>query len=518
MDLLHQILRTQKISLPCTGRCPAYIHSRRCSLWREDHCATSARLYVSFVPNRKSRNLCDGVVHLGHLQSVNRVKQQRKCKRFGVLWQESKGCEYNCGIMESIYRTLQDFLSNNESVAVATVIEVRGSAPREVGAKMIVHPSGRIVGTIGGGYGEANVIQAAQSVIKSGQATELRIELTHEISMESSGICGGVMQIYIERWQSGWEELDALVQSIRMRESVALVTIIRSQEQTQVGNRAVIWAERTVGGGLELGEVEDRVLADAQNALRQRQHRILRYPDQGLEVFVEVQRRPLKMIIVGSGHVAVPLAEIAAMCDFGVTVIDDRPEFANKERFPGADQIIVADLQQAVRDIDMDEDTYLVLVTRGHTLDVACLIEIIDRPLAYIGMIGSKRRVRGVFALLEQEEGIPKEKLKRVYAPIGLPLAARTPAEIAVSIMGEVINVFRGGTAVSFSGGQQEQARGMRSKVYAKHLLRQGHPQSSVGQGIKTDVAWCGCFQTVIYTFCEPTRTGIARLSLVAYS
>jgi len=174
---------------------------------------------------------------------------------------------------------------------------------------------------------------------------------------------------------------------------------------------------------------------------------------------VEVQRRPRRMIIVGSGHVAVPLAEIATMCEFGVTVIDDRPEFANKERFPGADQIIVADLQQAVRDMEMDEDTYAVLVTRGHTLDVACLIEIIDRPLAYIGMIGSKRRVRGVFALLEQEEGIPKEKLKQVYAPIGLPLAARTPAEIAVSIMGEVINVFREGTATSFSDGRRDKNR-----------------------------------------------------------
>jgi len=361
--------------------------------------------------------------------------------------------------METIYQALQEYLSNEESVAVATVIEVKGSAPREVGAKMIVHPSGRIVGTIGGGYGEANVIQTALDVIASGQATQIKIELTHEISMESSGICGGVMQVYVERWQLGWDEFDALLQSIGRRENVALVTVVRSRELTQVGNKAVIWSGRTVEGELGLGEIEDRVLVDAQDALHQRQHRILRYPDQGLEVFVEVQRRPLRMIIVGSGHVAVPLAEIASMCDFGVTVIDDRPEFANTERFPGADQVIVDDLQQALRDMEMDEETYVVLVTRGHTLDVACLIEIIDRPLAYIGMIGSKRRVKGVFELLEQEEGIPKEKLGRVYAPIGLPLAARTPAEIAISIMGEVINVFRDGTAISFSDGRRSKSR-----------------------------------------------------------
>lgn len=361
--------------------------------------------------------------------------------------------------MESIYRELRKCLRNGDRVAVATVVEVKGSAPREVGAKMIVHPSGRIVGTIGGGYGEANVIRSAQSVIESGQATNVRIELTHEISMDSSGICGGVMQVYVERWQPGWDEFDDLLQSIMNREKVALVTVIRNRESSGVGNKVIIWSDRKTDGGLGLGEIEDQVLVDAQDALSLRKHRILRYPDQDLEVFVEVQRRPPRMIIVGSGHVAVPLAEIAAMCDFGVTVIDDRPEFANKERFPLANQIIVADLQQSVRDMDMDEDTYVVLVTRGHVLDVACLIEIIDRPLAYIGMIGSKRRVSGVFKLLEQEEGIPKEKLNRVYAPIGLPLAARTPAEIAISIMGEVINVFRGGSATSFSDGQRDKNR-----------------------------------------------------------
>ena len=360
--------------------------------------------------------------------------------------------------MESIYRKLQELFRNGERVAVATVVEVKGSAPREVGAKMIVHPSGQQDGTIGGGYGEAKVIRAAKGVNKNGRPAMVRIELTHEISMESSGICGGVMLVFVERWQAGWDAFDALYQSIEHRERVALVTVIRSPEPNKVGNRAVVWLDRPVGGGLGLDGLEQQVLADAVDSLRERKHRILHYPDQELEVFVEVQRRPARMVIVGSGHVAVPLAELAALCDFGVTVIDDRPEFANKERFPTADQILVADLQQAVREMEMDEDTYIVLVTRGHTLDVACLQEIIDRPLAYIGMIGSRRRVRGVFQLLEQENGTPREKLNRVYAPIGLPLAARTPAEIAVSIMGEVINVYRGGVAVSFSDGERDKS------------------------------------------------------------
>ena len=324
---------------------------------------------------------------------------------------------------------------------------------------MIVRASKAHVGTIGGGYGEAKVIRAGKKVIEDGVPAMVRIELTHEISTESAGICGGVMQVFVDRWLPGWEALGALHRSIIDRERVALATVIRSHAPAVLGNRAVVWLDRPPAGSLGLGELEDRVLVDAMGALQERRHRVLTYPDADLEVFVEVQRRPPRLVIVGAGHVAAPLAEIASQCDFGVTVIGDRPEFANKERFPNADQILVSDLPLAVRELAMDEDTYVVLVTRWHTLDVACLLEIIDRPLAYIGMIGSRRRVRGVFQLLEQENGIPRQKLKRVYAPIGLPLAARTPAEIAVSIMAEVINVYRGGVAVSFSDGEWRQSR-----------------------------------------------------------
>ena len=156
------------------------------------------------------------------------------------------------------------------------------------------------------------------------------------------------------------------------------------------------------------------------------------------------------MIIVGAGHIAAPLHHLAALCDFRVTIIDDRPDFANRQRFPQAQTVIAADIRQTVREMAMDEDTYVVLVTRGHSLDVACLLEILDRPLAYIGMIGSQRRVRAVFDLLEREQGIPRAQLARVYTPIGLPIAAQTPAEIAVSIMAEVINILRGGRPPPF--------------------------------------------------------------------
>ena len=166
---------------------------------------------------------------------------------------------------------------------------------------------------------------------------------------------------------------------------------------------------------------------------------------------MEVQQRPPSLVIVGAGHIAQPLAAMGRLCDFTVTVLDDRAQFANRQRFPQAERVIAGPLAETLRGLPLDRDTYVVLITRGHQHDVECLLEIVDAPLAYLGMIGSRRRVRGVFELLEEERGIRREKLRRVYAPIGLDIGAKTPAEIALTIMAEVIKVTRGGKVPSLS-------------------------------------------------------------------
>jgi xanthine dehydrogenase accessory factor len=160
------------------------------------------------------------------------------------------------------------------------------------------------------------------------------------------------------------------------------------------------------------------------------------------------------LLIVGAGHIALPLAQLGKMCDFDIVVLDDRASFANKERFPMADQVIAAPFEVALRDFPLDEDTYIVLVTRGHQHDVSSLLEVLDRPAAYIGMIGSWRRVHAVFQLLEEEKDIPRERFARVHSPIGLDIGSETPAEIAVSIMAEIITVRRGGTGLPLSDGR----------------------------------------------------------------
>ena len=258
------------------------------------------------------------------------------------------------------------------------------------------------------------------------------------------------------------ETLNALVEAIERRESVALISVTEATGSlaTATGQRLLLWADdsREPLGELALGdELAARVVRDARRALDVRDHRHLDYAtDEGtVKLFVEVQAQPPHLIVVGAGHIAVPLAQIGKINDFSVTVLDDRPQYAHPSRFPTADRVIAGDFRTelaALRDANLlDRHTYIVLVTRGHQYDVDSLLEVLDDDLAYIGMIGSQRRVRAVFELLEREQNIPPQKFDGIYAPIGIDIGARTPAEIAVCIMAEIINVLRSGPALSMS-------------------------------------------------------------------
>ncbi|MEA3338083.1 MAG: XdhC/CoxI family protein [Chloroflexota bacterium] len=251
--------------------------------------------------------------------------------------------------------------------------------------------------------------------------------------------------------------LDALISSLEDRRPVAVATVIAASDDGPIGNKALVWLDQNPLGELGLGGLEARVLEEARTVLEGRNHQVLVYDSETgqVKVFVEVQQRPPDLVIVGAGHIAMPLARLGTLCDFTVTVLDDRPQFANRQRFPQADTVLTLPLQATMRKWAaagrLDLDTFVVLVTRGHQHDIDCLLEILDQPLAYIGMIGSRRRVRTVFDLLSTEMGIPPEAFDRVHAPIGLDIGARTPAEIAICIMAEIINVRRSGPAPSIS-------------------------------------------------------------------
>lgn len=249
--------------------------------------------------------------------------------------------------------------------------------------------------------------------------------------------------------------LDALLESIEANEPVALVTVIAADGDLAgpLGRRQLVWLDRDPLGALGLGSLDVQVLRQARERLSAGRSRTLDYQSEAgsVRVFVEVQQRAPTLLIVGAGHIAVPLARLGKLLGFRVVVADDRPAFANRARFPDADEIIVDYFRPALRAFPVDHSTYIVLVTRGHQHDVECLLEVLDSPAAHIGMIGSRRRVRAVFQLLSEEQGIPAEKFQRVHSPIGLDIGAETPEEIALAIAAEIVKVRRGGTGLSLS-------------------------------------------------------------------
>jgi len=168
-----------------------------------------------------------------------------------------------------------------------------------------------------------------------------------------------------------------------------------------------------------------------------------------IELYLEVRRPVQELVVVGAGHVAQPMAHLGSLLGFKVTVLDDRPDFATRERFPDADRLIRADFSDPFADVPLHSRSHILLVTRGHKYDYECLLRALrtDPPPAYIGMIGSRRRVRATYVQLI-EEGIDRSLIDRIHAPVGLDIGSETPEEIAVSVAAELVMLRRGGTGV----------------------------------------------------------------------
>jgi xanthine dehydrogenase accessory factor len=181
--------------------------------------------------------------------------------------------------------------------------------------------------------------------------------------------------------------------------------------------------------------------------------RVYETPEGGVELYAEIRRPVLELVVVGAGHVAQPLAHIGSLLGFRVTVLDDRPGFATMERFPDADRVVSVDFEDPFVDVPLHARSHILLVTRGHKYDYACLVRALraDPAPAYIGMIGSRRRVRATYVQL-LEDGIERAQLDRIYAPVGLDVGAETPEEIAVAVAAELVLVRRGGTGASLKG------------------------------------------------------------------
>jgi len=245
---------------------------------------------------------------------------------------------------------------------------------------------------------------------------------------------------------------------------VATVVAAPAEDQALVGSKMLVRADGSVLGTLDSGALDAAVKREAAEAFRRHSVQTLALAadgralartearsDPSFKVMVEVHERPATLLIIGGGHIGKALAVVGDLCGFSVEVVDDRPEYANVERFPEADRITQGRFDEVLADYPVDANTFVVCVTRGHRHDEMSLRAVVTSQAAYVGMIGSRRRVSAVLQHL-LDEGMDAEAVARVHTPIGLDIGAETPEEIAVAIMGEIIMARRGGTGAPMRG------------------------------------------------------------------
>jgi xanthine dehydrogenase accessory factor len=218
---------------------------------------------------------------------------------------------------------------------------------------------------------------------------------------------------------------------------IATEVVVPPSTPRKIGDKCLYSANGFVTGP-EWMEMSSLLSEHAAEALKSEESRLVELDD-GAQVFLDVMTLGAHLLICGAGHIALPLARFAGELGFQVTVLDDRPDFANNERFPGC-TVLVERFGKALDRMSLGQDDYVVVITRGHEHDVDCLTHVLGKPVKYVGMIGSRRRVRFVFEWLESQ-GVAREQIDRIFSPIGLSIGAESPAELALSIAAELVLV-----------------------------------------------------------------------------
>ncbi|HEY6957585.1 MAG TPA: XdhC/CoxI family protein [Candidatus Limnocylindria bacterium] len=342
--------------------------------------------------------------------------------------------------MREVYARMAELEREGRRFAVCTVVRTVGSTPQVVGAKLLVDDLGRLTGTLGGGCVEGDAFVEAKRVIETGEHSLREYELTEDLAWDTGLVCGGTMWIAIEPGEHalrfGERDLlgDVLAASSGGR-PVALATMLKKRgREYEPHGKLFVETDGTTHGSV--GMHDARVREAAADALRQGTARTIVLDDTH-EVLIEPVLAKPRLVIAGGGHVGFAIAKMAAMLEYEVTVIDDREEFASRERFgPGID-VVRMDMVEALRSLPMGWNTFVVIATRGHKLDVHCLREAVKRDVRYVGLLGSKRKTVLIAKFL-RDEGVDEERIRRVHAPIGLDLGGRTPAEIALAVLAEM--------------------------------------------------------------------------------
>lgn len=338
--------------------------------------------------------------------------------------------------MRKILESLGRAVHAGQAVAYTALVETRGSTPQKAGAAMLVFADGSQVGTLGGGCVEAEVKRRALRLLDQRQTELVTFQLDDNYGWDDGLICGGRMTMLVDSLPAGcdtsyFDTLNGLLAAGKACTEGIILDPAKAGGGA-AGDRFLFDSEGAVIASRSSGEVPEGM----KSRLREIQRRPRPYVEQGVSYLPFLQR--CRLIIVGAGHVGQKVAQLASEVDFDVWVVDDREEYCNSERFPEAQRLIVGSVDTALSGLEINSDTYCLIVTRGHNHDEEALYHLAEKPAAYVGMIGSHRKIRLIFDDL-LAEGISREALSSVHAPLGLDIGSQTVAEIAVSIVAELV-------------------------------------------------------------------------------
>jgi len=340
-----------------------------------------------------------------------------------------------------IYHEIARLQQIGRRAALATPVRLSGSVPCANQSRLLIGEDGSLLGTIGGGLLEARVLHDAPEVIAADEPLLLDFDLTQDEASVAEMICGGSCTVLIEPIQPGraTEVYAAAAQSEADGRRVVLITVLGDH----CFHKLALLADGVLVGSTGDADVDAvaRELADRYGA-GEEPHLV----EEPFRVCIQPLCSPPSLYIFGAGHIAVPVAHLAELVGFRTTIIDDRGEFADVRRFPEADQVLTATLDEAFDELPIGEGAYVVSITRGHELDEEVLAHALRTPARYVGMIGSKRKVAAIRQRL-RDRGFGETDIARLHAPIGIDISAETVEEIALSIVAELVAVRRSRSA-----------------------------------------------------------------------
>ncbi|MBI3987989.1 MAG: XdhC family protein [candidate division NC10 bacterium] len=349
--------------------------------------------------------------------------------------------------MSEVFEQLEGLQKNEKRVAMATLVATKGTTPKKEGAKMWVGEGGRILGSVTiGGCVDAQVIEESEAVLASLKPKRLAMALGDEEAWELGLSCGGTVEVFIEpiNLDNPDDPMVKVYETIRGevekgRPAVAVTPL----EATSA--KLVVLQDGTTIGTLGDDALDREARMRALELIQQRASRTLtlhREPAP-LEAFFEVHGPPPTLIIFGAGHVAMPLVTLAKGLGLKTVVVDGRPRFATRDRFPDADELLIGIPSEIAETLSYTPSTFVVLVAHDYKYDIPVLKTVLKTDAVYIGMLGSRRRGQAILDFL-REEGIGDDLLRRIHVPIGLDIGAKTAAEIALGILAEAICVKAG--------------------------------------------------------------------------